>query len=303
VSSDPFKILGISATASVAEIKAAYRQMAKKCHPDTNPGRGDDGKVEFARLSDAYSKALSQAESGREREPEPEFRSSPKGPKSRSVVIQITLDDVMTGKAVPFRSDGPCGRCQGSGFVNTDYVVVCHTCNGDGRGTHRGFEVSCDACQGVGGVNWDWCPDCQGSGWAIGEGNSEIYVPPGTVGNETIRIRAVNGDTIAVHVELQPHAVFTRSGNDLEARVEIRLSEAGLGTSREMILPGGRQIKITIPKGIAAGQRMRLRGAGLPSVDGKERGDLFVTVAYRVPSALQSEGARLAFEALRDAGF
>ena len=301
---DPFAILGVERTSTPAEIKAAYRRKAKGCHPDNNADRVDDAKREFTLLNDAYSKAMKLAESQGDRsDEESPAPRSPVGPKSRSVVIQVTLDDIMTGKAVPFRSDGPCGRCQGSGFVTTDYLVVCHTCDGDGRGEHRGFEVACEACDGRGGVLWDRCPDCQGSGWAIGEGNSEIFVPPGTMHNETIHIRSMNGDTIEVRVEVQRHKSFSRSRNDLLTEIEIRLSEAGLGTTRELTLPGGRQIKITIPKGVAPGQRMRLKGAGLPAIDGRERGDLFVTVGYKVPSAVQSEAVKGAYEALREAGF
>ena len=218
--------------------------------------------------------------------------------------VTVSFEEAMHGVArqvVVVRQD-VCGACGGSGAVRTP-EGRCAPCQGSGkvrwaRG-HMVFTKSCAACQGTGKQRKQRCVPCAGHGLHVRSEGVPVTIPPGIHDGARLRIAdrghagrrgARNGD-LYVAVQVQPHQIFRRQGDDLVMTLPIGVHDAVLGTRVEVPSLEG-PVKLRIPPGTQAGQRFRLRGRGAPTAAGG-RGDLLVEVRIVLPQVVDERGKEL----------
>ena len=214
--------------------------------------------------------------------------------------MEITLDEAFAGKAAEVAIDvaAICDTCQGSGAKAGTSATTCRTCAGHGQVRARqGFfvvERACPACHGAGQVIEQPCATCHGEGRVDRERKLEVQIPPGV--DEGTRIRVTGegeagarggppGD-LYIFVHLARHPLFQRQGTTLFAQIPISITTAALGG--EIEVPGiDKQVHaIRIPAGIQSGRQLQQRGAGMPVLNGRGRGDLVIQLDVETPTTL-----------------
>ncbi len=233
-----------------------------------------------------------------------------------SVDIQISFSESVFGteRKILINKIGRCEECRGTGAATGSKTKKCPTCDGNGKvhETRRSFIGSfstvkeCGACKGRGEIPEHPCQTCHGEG--VKKQNEEINVkiPAGIQNGEMIRMSGkgeaiasgISGDLyIKIHVD--KHPVFRREGNDLVMNLNIKLSDALLGSEYEVETLDGK-IKIKIPEGISFGEILRIRDKGVPIAGGK-RGDILITIIINTPKKLSRRAKKLVDE-LRQEG-
>ncbi len=197
-----------------------------------------------------------------------------------------------------------CSSCQGTGARKGSSPVTCETCRGTGHVRHQQsfFTISrtCPHCHGQGQVVRDPCPDCRGEGRVHEARVLEIKIPPGVDDGSRLRVSGegeagsrggAHGDLYVV-LKVREHPFFERRGSDLYCSIPISISQAALGADLKVPTLGGQQ-RLKIPEGTQTGSIFRLRGSGLPSLDGEGPGDLYVSIHVVVPTRISREQRRL----------
>lgn len=230
--------------------------------------------------------------------------------------VKLTLEEIATGvhKKIKVRRQVRCATCNGTGARNSSDVETCSTCRGSGmvgRITQTPFgamqtATTCPACGGTGQTVKANCPTCRGEGRIMQEDTIEVDIPAGVhegiqlsvsgKGNAGLR-GGPSGDLI-INIEELPHEHFTREGRNILYELFINIADAALGAQVEVPTLEGRA-RIKIPAGTQSGKIFRLREKGLPSLEGRGRGDLLVHVNIWTPKKLTDEERRL-LEQLRD---
>jgi molecular chaperone DnaJ len=203
----------------------------------------------------------------------------------------------------------PCPDCHGSGS-RSGQRTPCRACGGRGQ-IHRqqGFftlSQTCGTCGGSGQVVKDPCPACRGEGRKRATRHLKVRIPPGVDTGVRLRMSgegegghhgARAGDLYVV-LSVRDHPDFRREGPHLFSAAAVTVTQAVLGA--EIVVPTLEgTARITLPAGTQSGTTFALRGKGLPSLDGGGRGDLYVTVALRVPERL-TRRQREMYESLRE---
>ena len=218
--------------------------------------------------------------------------------------LTISFEDAMRGverQVVVTRQD-LCGACGGAGQVSTN-EARCAPCHGTGkvrwaRG-HMVFAKACAACHGTGRQRSQRCTVCAGHGRVVRSEAVAVPLPAGVMDGMRLRVPGKghvgrhggrSGD-LYVTVHVQPHPVFQRSGDDLHLVLSIGVHEAVLGTRVEVPSLEG-PIRLRIPPGTQAGQRVRLRERGAPTPAGG-RGDLVVEVRIVLPEVVDERSKEL----------
>jgi molecular chaperone DnaJ len=193
-----------------------------------------------------------------------------------------------------------CETCNGSGAAAGSSPVTCSMCRGQGQvRRQQGFftiAVTCPQCRGAGRTIAKPCQTCQGAGRVAQERKIKVKIPPGISNGQQLRLQnegeAGAGGGPAGHlyvvVHVQEHEFFRREGNHLFCEVPVNFTTLALGG--EIIVPtldGPERTKI--PDGTQTGTTLRLRGKGMPDVNGRGRGDLLVTVQVQTPKRLSKE--------------
>jgi molecular chaperone DnaJ len=224
--------------------------------------------------------------------------------------IEITLEEAFTGatKEIVFDRLSQCADCNGSGAQLGTMVVPCERCGGSGmvrsaRNTPLGQIVTqsaCTRCGGEGHVTPHPCESCAGRGHKEEEARLTVNVPPGVDDGSRIRITG-NGEAgirggppgdLYVYLTIAPHRLFKRNGRDTLVNVPVSFTEAVLGATIEVPSLGG-DVELTLPAGTQSATTIRLRGYGMPSVRGTQRGDHLVTVHVVVPTKLSKRQREL----------
>ncbi|MBV8845366.1 MAG: molecular chaperone DnaJ [Bryobacterales bacterium] len=226
--------------------------------------------------------------------------------------LEISFEDSMRGITADIQAPRmeECARCHGKGAEPEDGLVTCAMCRGRGEVIYQQSFLSvrrtCSQCGGRGQIVRRPCKECHGEAYIRKERKLKVNIPAGVDTGTQLRLSqegqpGVNGGPFGdlyVAIRVKEHPVFARNEFDLHCRVPINISQAALGDSIELETIDGPQT-VKIPEGSQPGARIRLRGLGVPRVQGSGRGDLFVHLDVHIPSKLTREQRRL-FEQLRD---
>ncbi len=232
------------------------------------------------------------------------------------IKVKLTLEEIATGveKKIKVNKYVSCTPCSGQGANKGSGFNTCTTCKGSGQvmrtqQTILGYmqtASTCPACGGEGQVITDKCKSCNGDGIVKGEDVISINIPPGVAegmqlsmsgkGNSGPR-GGVPGDLIIAVEEIE-HAHFKRDGNNIIYEQYLNFADAALGTSLEVPTLDGKA-KVKIDAGTQPGKVLRLKGKGIPDVNGYGKGDLLVSINIWTPHHLSSEEKKT-LEKLRD---
>jgi molecular chaperone DnaJ len=226
--------------------------------------------------------------------------------------LEIDFEDALRGKTVDIQVPQliVCERCNGSGAEPRDGTATCSACRGRGELLYQqGFlsiRRTCTQCGGAGRVVRRPCVECRGAGQKRIERRLRVNVPAGVDTGTRVRLAGegapgANGGPpgdLYVFLTVKEHPVFKRQGNDLYCVLPLNVAQAALGDKVDLLTFDGLKT-IEIPPGSQHGDRIRLRGLGVPDLNGRGRGDLFVEIEVRVPTELTREQRKL-FEQLRE---
>ena len=335
---DYYDVLGVKRGASDNEIKQAYRKLARKFHPDLNPG-DKVAEEKFKELQEAYD-VLSDPENRKLYDqygenwravkagagaPPPGWEGAQRsargaGPRAAG----FDFGDFDFGS---FRSEGAGGfdifeemfggagrgrgRRSGRGAdIEAELELSLEEAHRGGRRTLE-MQVAqpCPTCGGTGLKDGKPCETCGGSGQVLKPKTIEVNIPPGVRDGSTIRLAGQGGTgsngsepgDLYLRVRLRPHPVFMVKGDDLEVELPIAPWEAVLGARVEAPTIDGK-VELKIPPGANSGQRLRLRNQGLNKRKGG-RGDEYVRLKIVVPKDVSPEERRLYEELQRISRF
>jgi DnaJ-class molecular chaperone len=271
LAADPYTVLGVKKDASQDEIQRAYRRLAKKLHPDLNPGN-KQAEERFKEVSAAYD--LLGDPDKRARFDRGEIDASGmERPRQRY------YRDFAEGGA--YASDAGFEDFAGVDDILSQMFGREGRANIRMRGSDAHYRLELDFLDAInGGKRQITLPD----GSAL-----DVNIPPGTRDGQILRLRGKGrpgmgggapGDAL-VEIEVRPHRIFTRKGDDIHVDLPISLGEAVLGGKVKVPTPSG-TVTMTIPKWANTGTVLRLRGKGVPRIDGS-RGDEFVTLKVMLP--------------------
>lgn len=231
------------------------------------------------------------------------------------VKVKLTLQEIANGvtKKFKLKKNVACQHCGGSG-AEGNATETCPECNGTGRvvRTQQSFfgmmrtEVACTRCNGTGKIIKNKCKHCNGDGVVMGEEVVEIQIPAGVADGMQLSMRGkgnagkhngINGDLL-IHVEEEKHPQLVRDENDLIYSLLLDIPTATLGGVAEIPTIDGKA-KVTIDAGTQPGKVLRLRGKGLPSLNGYGRGDIVVNVSVYIPESL-SRDEKKAMESFKE---
>ncbi|HEX9461219.1 MAG TPA: J domain-containing protein [Alphaproteobacteria bacterium] len=272
---DPYEVLGVRRDASAEDIKKAYRQLAKKLHPDLNPGNAK-AAAQFKDVSAAYD-LLSDAEkrarfdrgeidaSGAEQRPRSSYRAyaeSPGGAKYSGGFDPGDIFEDLFG-----RSRGGGWSSRGGGFKT--------------RGADVAYEITVDFLEAVNGTK---------KRLTLPDGRTlDVTIPPGSEDGQQLRLKGQGtaglgggpaGDAY-IEIHVKPHPFFRREGIDIHVDLPVTVAEAVLGAKISVPTIDG-TVTMTVPKGSNTGTTLRLKGKGVPKRGGA-RGDEYVRLVVYLP--------------------
>lgn len=238
----------------------------------------------------------------------------PRGPRSRAqrgsdlrYEMEISFEEAATGLETKIKIPRweTCSECGGRGAKKGSDPATCRVCAGRGqlRQQQGLFTVSrtCPECKGLGQVIREPCPVCQGQGRNRQEKVLGIKIPPGVEDGMKLRVSgegeggAFGGPPGDLYVALRvhEHPYFEREGSDLHCTMPISITQAAIGAEIKVPTVKGSYERLRIPEGTQPGSVFRIRGFGMPRVDERGRGDLYVHVQVMVPTHLSREQRRL----------
>lgn len=226
------------------------------------------------------------------------------------VRVKLTLEEVATGveKKIKVRKYIGCDHCHGTGAKDGSSYSNCSTCGGTGQVSRVQNTVfgamqtmaTCPTCEGEGKIIKEKCTFCNGEGVALSEEVISINIPEGVADGMQLSLEGkgnaarrggVNGDLIVL-VEEEDHAELVRDDNDLLYSTFISFPEIVLGSTIEIPTLEGR-VKVKVDPGTPSGKVLRLKGKGLPDVNGYGKGDLLIKVNVWIPKNLSKEDKKL----------
>lgn len=233
--------------------------------------------------------------------------------------VKLSLQEIATGVTKKFKvkKDVTCTHCHGSGAENGSKSETCPTCHGSGVvvktvRTMLGMmqtQTECPTCHGEGTVIKDKCHQCHGTGVVKGEEIVEIKIPAGVAEGMVVNVpgkgnagqrNGISGN-IQVYIEEEENDTFIRDGQDIVYNLLLDFPTAALGGEVEIPTLEGTRVRIKIDAGTQPGKTLRLRGKGLPAVQGygSGKGDLVVHISVFVPKTLNREEKNM-LESLRN---
>lgn len=355
---DYYEVLGVAKGASDADLKKAYRKLAKENHPDLHPG-DKAAETRFKEINEAYE-ILSDKEKRAKYDQfghagvDPNFgaggfggggfggfdmgdifgsffggfggggggfggsaqrRNGPMKGGNVRAGVSVTLEEAAFGcqREITVNRMESCDVCQGSGCAPGTTAEVCPDCHGTGSvrmqqrtvfGT-MSTQTVCPNCRGEGKIIHQPCKKCSGSGAVRRQKKISVNIPAGIDDGQAISLRGQGdvgknggptGDVI-VGITVKPHAQLRREGVTIYLEQTISFLQAALGDELEIPTLDGK-VKYTIPEGTQTGTTFRLRDKGVPSLNGRGRGDQLVTVKVETPRSL----TQVQKEALRKFG-
>ena len=346
---DFYEVLGVSKTATDEELKKAYRKLAKKYHPDMNPG-DKEAEAKFKEVNEAYE-VLSDKDKRAKYDQfghagvDPNFgaggyggggfdmgdidlgdlfgsffgggfggggfggqqrANAPQRGESLRANLTISFEEAAFGckKEIELTRTEECQDCHGSGCQPGTTAEVCPDCRGAGvvriqRGG-GGFAFTstapCQRCRGTGKIVHSPCKSCGGAGAVRKKRRIEVNIPAGINEGQAISVRGQgnagknggpSGDLI-VGIRIRPSSIFQREGNTVLYEQTVSFYQATMGAELEIPTIDGK-VKYTLPEGTQSGTTFRLKGKGIPSLNGRGRGDQYVSVYIETPRNLNKE--------------
>ncbi len=220
--------------------------------------------------------------------------------------VNLEFEEAVFGTEtkVVVRRHETCEECRGSGAAPGKAPVTCRSCAGRGQVRYQqGFfsiARTCPTCQGAGSVITDPCAKCKGEARILRQKTVETKVPAGVEDGTRIRFNGLGeagvfggpaGDLYVV-LHVKEHPFFERDGNDLHCVVPISFTQAALGAEIKVPTLEGEQV-LKVPDGTQSGTTLRLRGKGVPVLNGHGKGDLFVEVRIQTPGKLSKRQKEL----------
>lgn len=220
--------------------------------------------------------------------------------------VTITFEEAAFGceKEIILNREETCETCHGSGCEPGTTAEICPNCRGTGTvRIQRGggaftFATSapCSKCGGTGKIIHQPCKTCNGSGSVRKQRKITVKIPAGIDNGQAVSLRGQGGagrnggpaGDLIISVTVRPHAFFKRDGTSVYLEQPVSFLQATLGAELEIPTIDGK-VKWTLPEGTQPGTTFRLRGKGIPSINGRGRGDQFVTVQVQVPKNLTRE--------------
>ena len=318
---DFYEALGVPRAASDKEIRAAYRKLARKFHPDVNPN-DKSAEARFKEVNNAYE-VLSDADKRKKYDKygdrwemadqieEAQRRGGAGG--FRAAQGAEGFGDFGSIFETFFRRErgGPrpaAGNRRGQDIETPVEVTLEEAFRGTTRTVNLQSPEACTTCGGSGEVAGAICHSCEGMGTVVRPRRLEVRIPPGVKTGSRVRVagegrpgagKGSAGDLYLVATVL-PHPRFERKGDDLVTEVDVPLLDAILGGEVTVPLVEGR-VALRIPELTQNGRQIRLTGKGMPVLGSNDkRGDLYVKVRVQLPETLTAE-ERQHFEAIRDA--
>ena len=204
----------------------------------------------------------------------------------------------------------PCKSCNGSGTEPGTGPSACPTCHGRGEVLYQQSFLSirrtCSTCNGAGQIIRNPCNQCRGQGYKQGQKKLKVNIPAGVDNGTRVRLTGEGqpgpnggppGD-LYVFLKVKEHPFFERNEKDLHCVIPINVAQAALGCDVD-VPTLDEPAKLKIPEGAQNGSQFRIKGKGVPPLNGGNRGDLFVHLKVTVPAKLSKEQRKL-FEQLRD---
>lgn len=347
---DYYEVLGVSRGVSEQEIKKAYRRLARKYHPDVNPGN-KEAEEKFKEIQEAYE-VLSDTEK-RARYDQfghagmnaggPGFggmgadfgsfgdifdmffsggfggtarRQGPQRGADLRLDLEITFEEAAFGgeKEIGVPRQERCDACQGSGAAPGTRPRTCPTCQGTGQvrlsqNTPLGhFQTvrTCHQCHGQGTIIEKPCPDCRGRGVIQRTRKIKIKIPAGVDTGSRLRL-AGEGESggrggppgdLYIYFSVRPHKFFRRDGYEIMCEVPVTMVQAALGDNILVDTLDGK-VELHIPAGAQSGSTFRLKGKGIPRLNGVGRGDQHIRIQVETPTNLNEQQKELLREFAR----
>ncbi len=313
-----YRVLEVSPRAGWEEIRRRFRILVYACHPDRHPD-DPEAAARFRRVMEAYEAIRMARARSRKRSKEyyrTDFRVNDElfeeffgiagadkaAPASGADFrYDLRISFLAAVKGVEMTIEVPrlqsCLECAGSGQVSPSPEHICPDCQGKGYrrlgpGMLRLGPV-CGSCQGRGLLVEHNCPACQGAGYQNRSQSYHLKIPAGAQDGARLRFVGEGGPSfrhgppgnLEVVISVEPHAFFTRKGNDLHCKFEIPFAQAALGgTIRVPTLSGFQSVQL--PRGTQSGKVIRFPGAGAPAGPSQAPGDQIVEVVVTTPQGL-----------------
>lgn len=347
---DYYEVLGVGKNASDEEVKKAYRNLAKKYHPDLNPD-DKESEVKFKEVNEAYEVISDKEKRARYDQfghagVDPNFgggagggspfgqdvdfgdifnsvfggfggfggrQANPNAPRRGADVeatLYISFEEAAKGtvQEVTYRRIILCDECTGTGAEKGTSPKTCSACNGQGqvrinqRTPFGAVQTSrtCDACKGTGKIVDNPCKKCNGMGRQKKSKTLEVKVPAGVNDSSILNVSGqgnagVNGGPpgdLHVYINVRPHPVFERRGNDVWCEMPITFAQAALGD--EVMVPTlDGKVSYKIHEGTQPNDVFKLRNRGIKHLNGRGRGDQYVKVTIEVPKSLSNDQKKL----------
>lgn len=332
---DYYQVLGVPRSASAREIKSAYRKLARKFHPDVNPGDSEAEK-RFREINEAHE--VLGDEENRKKYDQLGARwkqgAAPGWPPGGGQPVEFDLGDFFaqmggsgpTGRSSffdmffggmggpgpgGFHGGGRSASRPGSDVEATVEISLEEALQGTTRQLTLQKTGSCPTCSGRGRMDSGMCPTCHGAGQTSVPRVLEVRIPAGVTDGSKVRVRGEGGagsgggpsGDVYLLVRLRRHPVYEAKGRDLHRELRVPLFRAVLGGECSFQGLGGKTLTLKIPPESQTGSQFRLSGQGLPR--GRDQaGDLYVRIQVEIPTGLTEQERELfrQLDALRRPG-
>ena len=295
------------------EKRAAYDRYGHAAFEGGGPGAGGAGGGGFSDFGDIFEEFFGDAFGGRRGG---RRRGGPQRGDDLRYNLEISLEDAFNGKKeeIEIAKSETCGTCGGSGAEPGSSPVTCETCRGAGKvRTSQGFfmvERTCPTCGGTGQIIKNPCKACNGAGRIQKKKKLSVTIPKGVEDGTRIRLsgegeagpRGGPAGDLYIFISVKPHPLFKRDADMLYCQVPIPMAKATLGGEIEVPTIAGKRARIKIPTGTQTGKQFRLKGKGMPELNGGFVGDMIIEAVVETPVNLSKRQRELMEEFASEAG-